>query len=108
MASYYVYILTNKSKTLYTGVTNDLERRIYEHQNKLVPGFTVQYNISRLVFFEATPNVRAAIAREKQIKGWTRQKKISLIETTNPRWRDLSVDWFRAGKTEILRPSATE
>ena len=108
MASYYVCILTNKSKTLYTGVTNDLERRIYEHQNKLVPGFTIQYNISRLVFFEATPNVRAAIAREKQIKGWTRRKKIALIESTNPRWRDLSVDWFRAGKAEILRPSASE
>ena len=108
MASYYVYILTNKSKTLYTGVTNDLERRVYEHQNKLVPGFTRQYKISRLVFFEATPNVRAAISREKQIKGWTRQKKIALIESANPRWRDLSVDWFRAGKSEILRPSASE
>ena len=108
MASYYVYILTNNSKTLYTGVTNDLERRIYEHQNKLVPGFTVPYNLSRLVFLETTPNVRAAIAREKQIKGWTRRKKIALIESTNPRWRDLSVDWFRAGKTEILRPSASE
>jgi putative endonuclease len=108
LPSYYVYILTNKSKTLYAGVTNDLERRIYEHQNKLVPGFTLQYNITRLVFFESTPDVRAAIAREKQIKGWTRQKKIALIESTNPRWRDLSVDWFRAGKTEILRPSASE
>ena len=108
MAEYYVYILTNRSKSLYTGVTNDLERRVYEHKNKLVPGFTLQYNISRLVFFETTPNVRAAIAREKQIKGWTRQKKIALIELANPRWRDLSVDWYRAGKTEILRPSASE
>ena len=108
MASYYLYILTNKSKTLYTGVTNDLERRVYEHQNKLVPGFTRQYNVSRLVFYEATPNIRSAIAREKQIKGWTRQKKIALIESTNPHWRDLSVDWFEAGKTEILRPSASE
>ena len=108
MASYYVYILTNKSKTLYTGVTNDLERRVYQHKNKLVPGFTRHYNVSRLVFYEATPNIRAAIGREKQIKGWTRQKKIALIESTNPRWRDLSVDWFRAGKTEILRPSASE
>jgi putative endonuclease len=108
LPSYYVYILTNKSKTLYTGVTNDLERRVYEHKNKLVPGFTLQYKISRLVFYEATPDVRAAIAREKQIKGWTRQKKLALIESTNPRWRDLSVDWFRAGKTEILRPSASE
>jgi putative endonuclease len=108
LASYHVYILTNKSKTLYTGVTNDRERRVYEHKNKLVPGFTRQYNVSRLVFFETTSDVRAAIAREKQIKGWTRQKKIALIESANPRWRDLSVDWFRAGKTEILRPSASE
>ena len=108
MASYYVYILTNKSKTLYTGVTNDLERRIYEHKNKLVPGFTVQYNITRLVFFETTPDVRAAIARETQIKGWTRRKKLALIAAANPHWRDLSVDWYREGKTEILRPSASE
>ena len=108
LAIYYVYIITNKSKTLSAGVTTDLERRVYEHKNKLVPGFTVQYKTGRLVFYEATPNVRAAIAREKQIKGWTRQKKIALIESTNPRWRDLSVDWFRAGKTEILRPSASE
>ena len=108
MASYYVYILTNNSKTLYTGVTNDLERRVYEHKNTLVPGFTLQYNISRLVFFEVTPDVRSAITREKQIKSWTRRKKIALIEATNPRWRDLSIDWHREGKTEILRPSASE
>jgi len=108
LASYYVYILTNKSKTLYTGVTNDLERRVYEHKNRLVPGFTFQYNISRLVFFEMTPDVRAAIAREKQIKGWTRRKKLALIASANPRWRDLSVDWYREQKTEILRPSASE
>ena len=108
MASYYVYILTNKSKTLYTGVTNDLERRVYEHKNKLVPGFTLRYNISRLVFFEITPDVRSAIAREKQIKGWTRRKKIVLIESANPGWRDLSVNWHSEEKTEILRPSASE
>jgi putative endonuclease len=108
LASYYVYILTNKSKTLYTGVTNDLERRLYEHKNKLIPGFTLKYNITRLVFFETTPNVRAAIAREKQIKGWTRTKKLALITAANRHWRDLSVDWYREGKTEILRPSASE
>ena len=105
-----VYIMTNRprSHVLYTGITGNLPHRVFQHKNKLVPGFTVQYKISRLVFFETTPNIRAAIAREKQIKGWTRQKKIALIESTNPRWRDLSVDWFRAGKTEILRPSASE
>lgn len=95
MASYYVYILTNKSRTLYTGVTNDLKRRVYQHRNKLIPGFTCQYNLSRLVFFEMTTDVRAAISREKQIKGWTRRKKLALIESRNPRWRDLSIDWYR-------------
>jgi putative endonuclease len=108
LASYYVYILTNKSKALYTGVTNDLKRRVYQHRNKLIPGFTCQYNLSRLTFFEMTTDVRAAISREKQIKGWTRRKKLALIESANPRWRDLSVDWYREEKTEILRPSASE
>jgi putative endonuclease len=108
LGSYYVYILTNKSRTLYTGVTNDLERRVSEHKQKLIPGFTRKYNISRLVFFEVTPDVRAAISREKQIKGWTRTKKIALIESENPRWRDLSVDWHRNSAPEILRPSASE
>jgi putative endonuclease len=87
---FYVYIMTNKSRTLYTGVTNDLERRVYEHKQKLIPGFTSRYNISRLVYFEATQSVTAAIEREKQIKGWLRQKKIGLIESMNPKWEDLS------------------
>jgi len=90
---YYVYIMTNKSRTLYTGVTNDLERRVYEHKQKLVPGFTSKYNITRLVYFETTEDIRAAIEREKQIKGWLRSKKVALIESENPEWRDLSVGW---------------
>ena len=90
MKQYYVYIMTNKSRTLYTGVTNNLERRVYEHKQKLIPGFTTKYNISRLVFFEATQDIRAAIEREKQIKGWLRSKKIALIESVNPQWEDLS------------------
>ena len=90
MNQYYVYIMTNKSRTLYTGVTNNLERRVYEHKQKLIPGFTTKYNISRLVFFEATEDIRAAIEREKQIKGWLRSKKIALIESVNPQWEDLS------------------
>ena len=90
MKQYYVYIMTNKSRTLYTGVTNNLERRVYEHKQKLIPGFTNKYNISRLVFFEATQDIRAAIEREKQIKGWLRSKKIALIESVNPQWEDLS------------------
>ena len=93
MKQYYVYIMTNKSRTLYTGVTNDLERRVYEHKKKLVPGFTTKYNITGLVYFEVTQDVGAAIAREKQIKGWLRTKKIALIDSVNPGWADLSVDW---------------
>ncbi|WP_035139461.1 GIY-YIG nuclease family protein [Fischerella sp. PCC 9605] len=94
MNKYYVYILTNYSKTLYTGVTNDLIRRIHEHKQKLIPGFTQKYNIDRLVYYEETVDVAEAIAREKQIKGWLRAKKIALIESMNPEWNDLSADWF--------------
>ena len=87
---YFVYIATNGSKTLYTGVTNDLPRRMFEHRNSLIPGFTSKYRIDRLVYFETTSDVRAAIAREKQIKGWRRERKVALIETSNPKWADLS------------------
>jgi len=90
MKDYYVYILTNKSRTLYTGITNDLNRRLYEHKNKLIEGFTRKYNISILVYFELFNNPDDAIRREKQIKGWLRKKKIDLIESTNPEWKDLS------------------
>jgi len=86
--------MTNKSKTLYTGVTNNLERRVYEHKQKLVPGFTSTYNITLLVYFEMTTDVKVALSREKQIKGWLRSKKISLIEAVNPGWKDLSAEWF--------------
>ncbi len=87
---YYVYILTNKTnKVLYVGITNNLVRRIYEHKKKMVKGFTHKYNVDRLVYFDITPDVKAAIAREKQIKGWLRQKKIDLINEFNPSWRDL-------------------
>jgi Predicted endonuclease containing a URI domain len=95
MNQYYVYIMTNKSKILYTGITNDLERRVYEHKHKLVRGFTSKYNIDKLVHFEATSDVQSAIAREKQIKGWLRSKKIALIESSNPEWRDLADDLFK-------------
>ena len=93
MKQYYVYIMTNKSRALYTGVTNNLERRVYEHKQKLIPGFTAKYNISRLVYFEATEDIRAAIEREKQIKEWLRSKKVTLIESVNPSWTDLSACW---------------
>lgn len=89
--TYYVYILASKSRRLYIGVTNNLERRMWEHKNKAVEGFTKQYNIDRLVYFEDTTDVRSAIEREKQLKGWRREKKITLIEDTNTAWEDLSV-----------------
>jgi len=93
MKHYYVYIMTNRSKTLYMGITNDLQRRIYEHKHHLLPGFTSKYDITGLVYFEETCDVYAAIAREKEIKGWLRAKKIALIESMNPDWRDLSEEW---------------
>jgi len=90
---YYVYILTNKRNTvLYTGVTNDLKRRVYEHREKLVSGFTKKYNVYKLVYYEVTESIEAAIQREKQIKGGSRQKKLDLINGMNPRWRDLYED----------------
>ncbi|MFH1730461.1 MAG: GIY-YIG nuclease family protein [Planctomycetota bacterium] len=94
MPEYCVYIATNKSGTLYTGVTNDIRRRMYEHKTKAAPGFTSRYNINRLVYYEVFKDIRAAIDREKQIKGWLRAKKVKLIQEMNPEWRDLSAEWF--------------
>src|SRR5215469_14009909 len=91
--TYYVYIVASRSRVLYTGVTNDLERRVFEHKNKLTPGFTAKYNVDRLVYFEDTGDVLAAIAREKQLKRWLRARKVALIEATNPKWLDLSRGW---------------
>ena len=90
---YFFYILASKTRVIYVGVTSDLVKRLFERRNKLVPGFTARYNVDRLVFVEATGDALAAIAREKQIKGWLRRKKIELIEKENPLWRDLSDDW---------------
>ncbi|GAN34170.1 MAG: GIY-YIG nuclease family protein [Candidatus Brocadia sp. AMX2] len=88
---YFVYILTNKSnEVFYIGVTNNLKRRMYEHRNKLVAGFTKKYNIAKLVYFEVTNDIYSAIKREKQLKNWHRDWKINLINTFNPGWRDLS------------------
>ncbi|HYH79535.1 MAG TPA: GIY-YIG nuclease family protein [Longimicrobium sp.] len=92
MNSFYVYLLTNASRTLYVGVTNDLVRRVWEHKHKSVPGFTAKYNITQLVWFEETVNIAAAVAREKQIKAWVRAKEVALISRANPTWRDLSSD----------------
>lgn len=93
--SYYVYIVTNKNNNvLYTGVTNDLQRRIYEHKNKIISGFTEKYNVNKLVYFEETSDIESAILREKQIKSGSRQKKVDLINSCNEEWADLSKDWY--------------
>jgi putative endonuclease len=94
MKTYYVYILTSPTGTLYIGVTNDLFRRVYEHKQKMVEGFTKKYNITRLVYYEEAHDVNSAILREKQLKGWLRKKKIALIESVNPKWEDLSDGWY--------------
>ena len=92
---YFVYMITNThNTTLYIGVTNNLERRLYEHKNHLVSGFSDQYNLHKLVYYESTTDVYSAIAREKQLKGWARAKKKALIEKENPQWLDLSEKLF--------------
>jgi len=93
MNEYYIYIMSNKSRMLYIGVTNNLERRVHEHQMKLIPGFTHRYGLTRLVYYESTNDIRVAIEREKEIKGWVRRKKTALIHSFNAEWRDLSEEW---------------
>ncbi len=89
-----VYILTNYDETvLYIGVTSDLKKRIWEHKNKTIEGFTSKYNVNKLVYFEITESIKTAIEREKQLKNWHRKWKINLIKETNPDFRDLSLDW---------------
>ena len=94
MREYFVYIVTNKTRILYVGVTNNLPRRVYEHKMKLVNGFTQRYNLNSLVYFENTNDIGVAIEREKEIKGWVRRKKVALIHSKNPEWRDLSLDFM--------------
>ncbi len=95
MRDYYVYMMTNASRTsIYTGVTNDLARRVYEHKNGLVDGFTRRYRMHQLIYYEVTADVRSAIEREKQIKKWKQFKKAELVQSFNPSWRDLSEGLF--------------
>jgi len=94
--SYYVYILASLSGTLYIGITNNLERRMVEHKEGLVEGFTKEYSVERLVYFEMYGDVRNAIRREKQLKGWRREKKVALIEKLNPGWKDLAREWYES------------
>lgn len=94
VGKYYVYLITNwNNKVMYVGVTNNLERRLYEHKNKLIKGFTEKYNLDKLVYFEETQDVNAAIEREKEIKKWRREKKNQLVNLINPKWDDLSSGW---------------
>ena len=94
MKEYYIYILTNwNNKVMYIGVTGDLQRRLHEHRNEMADGFTKRYHIHKLVYFEQTTDVHAALEREKQLKGWKRDKKNQLVEEMNPEWNDLSAAW---------------
>jgi putative endonuclease len=95
MRAYYVYIMASRSQVLYTGVTNDLVRRVREHKLSLVPGFTSKYHLTRLVYAEEFTDVRDAIAREKVIKGWVRARKVRLIEAHNPTWEDRADLWLQ-------------
>jgi putative endonuclease len=91
--TYYVYLLSNwNNKALYIGFTNDLQRRIHEHQQKLIPGFTEKYNVNKLVYYEETSDVMSAISREKELKKWRREKKNALVNSVNPEWKDLNAD----------------
>jgi putative endonuclease len=102
--TYFVYIMTNRSKTLYTGITNSLVRRVREHKLGIGAAFTSKYKLDRLVYFERFENVHNAIEREKVIKGWLRIKKIALIVSANPAWKDLSLEWY---ERHAFRPDAS-
>ena len=94
MPLFYVYLLASRSRVLYIGMTNNLERRVREHKLGELQGFTQKYRVHRLVFFECFHDARTAIAREKQLKGWRREKKVALIEVANPTWEDLAAEWI--------------
>jgi putative endonuclease len=91
---FFVYILASRSRVLYTGVTRDLLRRVHQHRKAEVPGFSRKYQVNRLVYFEETSSAISAFERERQIKGWSREKKLRLIDSVNAGWRNLAEDWF--------------
>jgi putative endonuclease len=101
--SYFTYIVASRSHTLYTGVTGNLDERILKHKWKEYEGFSAKYNCDRLVWFESYQDIRKAIAREKQLKGWRREKKIALIEKMNPAWIDLSRNWYDSEPADFKR-----
>ena len=93
--NYYVYILSSQRRVLYTGITSAIERRVFQHKTHAFGGFTAKYNVTTLVYFERYGSVHAAIRREKEIKDWRREKRVALIESTNPTWKDLSYGWYQ-------------
>lgn len=101
--SYFTYMVASRSHTLYIGVTGDLRKRVFQHKWKEHDGFTARYNCDRLVWFERHQDVRRAIAREKELKGWRREKKVALIEALNPTWADLSRDWYEYEPADYRR-----
>jgi putative endonuclease len=105
MKQFSVYIMASTSRTLYVGVTSNLEKRVFEHKNKLVKGFTSRYKIDMLVYYDMTSDAESAINLEKQIKGWRRDRKIALIESMNPEWDDLAAGWFNRPDSSGLLPS---
>ena len=94
MKTLYVRVMASKSGTLYVGVTSDIKRRVYEHKQHLIPGFTDKYNVDRLLYVETIGDPASAVSRERQIKKWRREKKVMLIDSMNPEWNDLSQDWY--------------
>ncbi len=94
MKVYFTYIMSSLGGTLYTGVTNNIWARVLTHKHKTIPGFTKKYKVTRLVYYEESNSIHSAITREKQIKSWTRSKKIRLIESINPKWKDLAINWY--------------
>jgi putative endonuclease len=101
---YYIYILASRSRNLYIGVTNDIRRRVREHRSGEFPGYTIRYSVERLIVLEIFSDIRVAIAREKELKAWRREKKLALIHAVNPAWIDLAEDWF-AKEKENADPS---
>jgi putative endonuclease len=100
----FVYIMSNQSRTLYTGVTSDLEQRIWQHKNKVFKGFTEKYNLTKLVWFQAFDDISTAIEYEKKVKAWRREKRVALIEEKNPRWDDLAENWFAVERILPMNP----
>ena len=101
--SYFTYIMASRSHTLYIGVTSDLQKRVFQHKWREHEGFTERYNCDCLIWFETSQDILKAIAREKQLKGWRREKKIALVETSNPTWLDLSRDWYDVEPADLER-----